>query len=199
MSEPLQEAAAALSAAETIVTMGHIGPDGDSLGSMLAIAGAAINAGKIAYATFGDPFVVGKQFEYLDRSTLLRPQDVPDEIDVAVVVDTSAPARLGNALPLVERAKTVVVIDHHLSQDGEHLVLRLGVAKEPEKVLVAPQRGDPTEDLQMLRQPPLGRRHEEEELTRLAVTRSEVDPGRVTAERTDHLVDDELLVAGASG
>lgn len=119
MSTSLQQAAGVLRAAESIVTMGHIGPDGDSLGSMLAIAGAANNAGKKACATFGEPFVVGKQFRYLDTSALTRPRDVPEDIDVAVVVDTSVPHRLGSALPIVERAKTVIVIDHHLSRDGD--------------------------------------------------------------------------------
>ncbi len=119
MSTPLEQAAAAIRTARSLVTMGHIGPDGDSLGSMLAIAGAARNAGKEAYATFGEPFVVGKQFRYLDSSPLLRPLDVPQEIDVAVVVDTSVADRLGSALPIVERAKTVIVVDHHLSRDGD--------------------------------------------------------------------------------
>ena len=119
MSTPLEQAAAALRAADSIVTMGHIGPDGDSLGSMLAIAGAAANAGKKAYATFGEPFVVGKQFRYLDTGALVPPLDVPNDLDVAVVVDTSVAGRLGSALPIVQRAKTVIVIDHHLSRDGD--------------------------------------------------------------------------------
>lgn len=119
MTEALAEAAAALRSAHTIVTMGHVGPDGDSLGSMLAIAAGATNAGKKAYATFGEPFVVGKQYGYLDTSLLVRPGEVPDEIDLAVVVDTSVPSRLGSALPIVERAGRVLIVDHHLSQDGE--------------------------------------------------------------------------------
>lgn len=119
MSTELEQAAAAIRAAQSIVTMGHIGPDGDSLGSMLAIAGAANNAGKKAYATFGEPFVVGKQFRYLDTTALTPPLDVPEDIDVAVVVDTSVADRLGSALPIVERAKTVIVVDHHLSRDGD--------------------------------------------------------------------------------
>ncbi|MDJ0953959.1 MAG: DHH family phosphoesterase [Acidimicrobiia bacterium] len=119
MSEALRKAAAALQSAETVVTMGHIGPDGDSLGSMLAIAAGAANAGKRAYATFGEPFVVGKQFAYLDQSLLVPPTEVPEEVDVAVVVDTSVPDRLGSALPIVTRAGIVIVVDHHLSQDGE--------------------------------------------------------------------------------
>ena len=119
MTDAIAKAVAALHAAGTIVTMGHIGPDGDALGSMLAVAAGARNAGKQAYATFGEPFVVGKQFAYLDTSTLVPPRDVPDRVDVAVVVDTSVPQRLGSVLPIVEAAGTVIVIDHHLSHDGD--------------------------------------------------------------------------------
>ena len=119
MSSPLQQAAAALRAADTIVAMGHVGPDGDALGSMLAIAGAAAGAGKQAYATFGEPFVVARQFRFLDTSLLISPGRVTMNADVAVVVDTSVPARLGSALPIAQRAKQVVILDHHLSQDGE--------------------------------------------------------------------------------
>ncbi len=119
MSESLARAASALAAAKTVATMGHIGPDGDALGSMLAIARGARNAGKQAYATFGEPFVVGKQFGYLDQSLLVPSGQVPDGIDVAVVVDTSVPSRLGSALPIVQRAKTVIIVDHHLSQDDD--------------------------------------------------------------------------------
>lgn len=117
MKDALERAAEALRAAESVVTMGHVGPDGDSLGSMLAISGAAANVGKKAFATFGEPFVVSKQFTYLDMSTLVPPRDVPKNLDVAVVVDTSVPHRLGSVLPIVESAKTVIVVDHHLSND----------------------------------------------------------------------------------
>jgi bifunctional oligoribonuclease and PAP phosphatase NrnA len=126
MSDALADAAAALRSARSVVTMGHVGPDGDALGSMLAMAMAAANAGKKAYATFGEPFVVGRQYRFLDTSLLISPRDVPEQIDLAVVVDTSVPSRLGSALPIVERAGAVVIVDHHLSQDGQlegiHLV-----------------------------------------------------------------------------
>lgn len=119
MSDSLRQAAAALREAETLAVMGHVGPDGDALGSMLAIAGAAANAGKTAYATFGEPFVVGKQFRYLDTSALVPVRDIPESIDLAVVVDTGVPGRLGSALTLTERAKTVLVVDHHISGDED--------------------------------------------------------------------------------
>ncbi|MDJ0925877.1 MAG: DHH family phosphoesterase [Acidimicrobiia bacterium] len=119
MIESLAAAASAIQSANVIVVMGHIGPDGDALGSMIAVAAGARNAGKDAYATFGEPFVVGKQFRFLDASVLASPRDVPEDIDIAVVVDTGVPSRLGSALPIAERAGIVIVIDHHISQDDE--------------------------------------------------------------------------------
>jgi bifunctional oligoribonuclease and PAP phosphatase NrnA len=119
MSDALAEAAAALRNARSVVTMGHVGPDGDALGSMLAVAIGAANAGKRAFATFGEPFVVGKQYRFLDTSLLVAPTKVPDDIDLAVVVDTSVPSRLGSALSVAQSAQRILVIDHHLTQDGE--------------------------------------------------------------------------------
>jgi phosphoesterase RecJ-like protein len=84
---------------------------------MLALAAAARGAGKQAYATFGEPFVVGKQFGFLDTSDLISPNEVPEDIDVVVVVDTGVPGRLGSALPIAQRAATLIIVDHHLSQD----------------------------------------------------------------------------------
>ena len=104
MIDQITVAADTLRQAHSVVAMGHIGPDGDALGSMLALAAAARGAGKEAYATFGEPFVVGKQFGFLDTSVLVSPNDVPEEIDVVVVVDTGVPGRLGSALPIAERA-----------------------------------------------------------------------------------------------
>jgi phosphoesterase RecJ-like protein len=125
MSSALGRAAAALESADTVVVMGHVGPDGDALGTMLAVAGAAANAGKRAYATFGEPFVIGKQYRFLDTSLLVPPARLVEPVDVVVVVDTSVPERLGSALPILKRARSVVVVDHHLAQDGEIDGIRL--------------------------------------------------------------------------
>lgn len=118
MNEPLVEASAAIESAERIVTIGHIGPDGDALGSALGLATAARQAGKDAYATFGAPFALPGEFEFLDRSTLVAPGDVPADVDVAIACDTAAVERLGSAYPIIERAEVVIVVDHHLSNDG---------------------------------------------------------------------------------
>lgn len=114
----LDGAAAALLGAQRIVTVGHIGPDGDALGSALGLAMAARAAGKDAVATFGEPFVVPDQLRFLDLDTLTRPGDISGEIDLLVACDTAVPSRLGSAGALAERAGRVLVIDHHLSNGG---------------------------------------------------------------------------------
>ncbi len=114
----LEAVADVLRRARRIVTVGHIGPDGDALGSAVGLAIAARAAGKDAVATFGEPFVVPDQLAFLDLETLAKVGDIDGDIDVLVACDTAAPERLGSAGVLVERADTVVVIDHHLSNGG---------------------------------------------------------------------------------
>ncbi|MCP3977086.1 MAG: bifunctional oligoribonuclease/PAP phosphatase NrnA [bacterium] len=114
----LQAAAGAIAAADSIVAVGHIRPDGDALGASLALALAARGAGKRAYVTFGEPFDMPHQFRYLDLSPLVPVDDVPTPVDLFVACDTAAKSRLGSAAQLTEHAKSVLVVDHHLSNGG---------------------------------------------------------------------------------
>ncbi|MEZ5175892.1 MAG: bifunctional oligoribonuclease/PAP phosphatase NrnA [Acidimicrobiia bacterium] len=108
---------AALKDAESIGVVGHVGPDGDALGSMIALALGARNAGKAAVASFDEPFVVPTEMAYLDTSVLVRPSRFPSDLDLAVVVDTSTRGRVGALAPPMEAAKSLAIIDHHIS-DG---------------------------------------------------------------------------------
>ena len=119
MEDPGAFAAAArlISAADRIVAIGHVNPDGDALGSALALAIAARDAGKQAWVTFGEPFSVPDQFRFLDLSTVVAPGDVPSDIDVAVACDTANADRLGSALAVAEQADRLVVVDHHTSNE----------------------------------------------------------------------------------
>ncbi len=113
----VQDIAGALADAETIGVVGHIGPDGDALGSMLGLTLSAREAGKTVFASFDDPFVIPDEMAYLDVSTLVPPAEFPADLDVAVAVDTSVPERVGALVGSMESARTLAVIDHHLS-DG---------------------------------------------------------------------------------
>lgn len=117
-NDPIDLVAAELTAASTVAVAGHVGPDGDALGSMVALARAARTAGKDAVATFGEPFVVPHQLRFLDRDVLVPVAKVTGDLDLLVVVDCGDRDRLGSADVLADRAKRVAVIDHHVTNSG---------------------------------------------------------------------------------
>ncbi len=120
----------------SIGVVGHVGPDGDALGSMVALSVAARGAGITAVASFADPFVVPEEMSFLDTSTLVSPGEFPTDLDVAVVVDTSIPERVGSLLPALNRAKRLVIVDHHISDGawGDHLLIDRSAAAAAELI-----------------------------------------------------------------
>lgn len=129
----MARAAETLAGAGSIGIVGHVGPDGDALGSMIALALAARGAGHDAVASFDEPFVVPDEMSFLDDSTLVPPSEFPTDLDVGVVVDTSVPDRVGALRTPLEAAGTLVVVDHHRSEGawGDVVVL------EPERAATA--------------------------------------------------------------
>lgn len=113
----LRAVAEILDTAESIGVVGHIGPDGDALGSMVALARSARLVGKQAVASFDEPFVVPEEMSFLDSSVLVAPRDFPLDLDAGVVVDTSVRSRVGSLAGALEKAEQLVVVDHHIS-DG---------------------------------------------------------------------------------
>ena len=117
-ADALAVAADLLDRASRIVALGHVHPDGDALGSALAIALSARAIGKDAWVTFGDPFSLPDQFRYLDTSPVVTPDEIPGDVDVVVACDTASPERLGSAVDVAERAGNLIVVDHHVSNGG---------------------------------------------------------------------------------
>ena len=77
MAEALGEAARRIGAADSLVITCHINPDGDALGSALALAHAARGAGVDAVVSFGEPFVVPDIYSFLDITPLVPPGEIP--------------------------------------------------------------------------------------------------------------------------
>lgn len=98
----------------------HVAPDGDALGSMLALARVLRAAGVTTTCTWGDErWVVPASYAWLpDLDTVVRPSEVPPEPSLLVVLDTSSRDRLGVLRELPERSGRVVVLDHH-AHSGE--------------------------------------------------------------------------------
>ncbi|MEN8240020.1 MAG: DHH family phosphoesterase, partial [Actinomycetota bacterium] len=135
-SVSVADIASVLSGATSIGVVGHVGPDGDALGSMIALALAARDAGISAVASFDEPFVVPEEMSFLDTSVLVPPSEFPETLDVAVVVDTSVPHRVGSLAPKLDAAGQLVVIDHHLSNGewGDHVLIDRTAAAAAELV-----------------------------------------------------------------
>lgn len=114
--EALSRAAAA---GQTVVLCGHVQPDADALGSVLALAEGLRRLGARVVATFPGPFVVPESLSWLPGAgTLVPATEVPAAPEVFVSLDASSTGRLGELAALLDGAGTSVVVDHHASNPG---------------------------------------------------------------------------------
>lgn len=98
----------------------HVRPDGDGLGSMLALAEMLEKQGKrvdMVIASFWPP-----RYNFLDSSKRIQrfkpPGDELRDVDAVIVLDTGTWNQLGDFGPFMKSlAVTKAVIDHHISQD----------------------------------------------------------------------------------
>jgi bifunctional oligoribonuclease and PAP phosphatase NrnA len=114
----LEEAARALAGADEIALACHVGPDGDALGSMLGLAIAATGAGKKVVASFGSPHLFPASLSFLPADHLVPPDEFPDSPGLMVVLDAGSADRLGELGSNASDADTVLVIDHHVTNEG---------------------------------------------------------------------------------
>jgi phosphoesterase RecJ-like protein len=90
----------------------HLGPDGDCLGSGLALALALRRLGIAATVASADGVPAGLGFLPGARDVVASaPADAV--FDVAVTVECSTLDRAGALEPAIRRARTIVAIDHH--------------------------------------------------------------------------------------
>jgi phosphoesterase RecJ-like protein len=115
-SRDWQAAVAAINRAGQVVISCHLHPDGDALGSALALHGALVKAGRAAVVSFSEPFEVAPQYRFLPGvERLVPPGEVPAAPEVFVCFDTGSLDRLGSLVRVFQRAASTVVIDHHAS------------------------------------------------------------------------------------
>jgi len=97
--------------------LGHVRPDGDALGSQLALALSLQALGKEVRVWNEDGML--EKYSFLPRAELLtKPPSTPEDFDVAIALDTAIQNRLGTALPAVRSSKIWINIDHHPSNPG---------------------------------------------------------------------------------
>lgn len=109
----MRKAVEVLGAAERLAITCHVGPDGDAVGSALALAHAARNAGKEAVVAVAGRIGISEAYSFLDTSPMVPVAEFPAAPEVMVVFDVGVPSRLGELAPHAGRAGTLVVVDHH--------------------------------------------------------------------------------------
>jgi phosphoesterase RecJ-like protein len=96
---------------KTICIGGHMRPDGDCVGSQLALARALQKEGKEVTCWNEDP--IPAKYAFLDPDHVLqKPKGSPD-FDLTVTLDCASMERLGKIIPAIVNRKSLVNIDHH--------------------------------------------------------------------------------------
>lgn len=94
--------------------MSHVRPDGDALGSQLALGLSLKKLGKDV-RIWNEEGMLDK-YSFLPNSELVTPPpSQPEDVDLAVALDTAIQNRLGTAGLAIKSARTWVNIDHHPS------------------------------------------------------------------------------------
>ncbi|MDP9845836.1 DHH family phosphoesterase [Streptosporangium lutulentum] len=106
-----------ISSADKIALACHVSPDGDALGSMLALGLALRAVGKHVTASFGERrTTVPRLLRFLPGQDLLAgPDDYPASPELMITFDVPTVARLAMLRDSAGAAHELIVVDHHPS------------------------------------------------------------------------------------
>lgn len=110
------EALALLKENQSFVLTAHISPDGDSLGSMLALYEFLVRQGKQVAVVLDD--TIPDVFRMLPCWDVIRTVDEAGNLtpDLLIILDASSIDRIGRVAEIVQA--TTLNIDHHVSNQG---------------------------------------------------------------------------------
>lgn len=107
----------ACSRAQTVLIATHVNPDGDAIGSSLALAETLEKLGKRVVLYDRDP--VPYMFEFLPLADNFVSRVPENEIfDLLLLLDCSELSRTGDALPVFAGYRQLGCIDHHVTNDS---------------------------------------------------------------------------------
>ena len=106
----IKQAKQLIKSAKTVVIAGHINPDGDAIGSLLALGLGLKKIGKRVYMLDQDG--VPKRYHFLPGASQVKKKAVRN-CDLAIAVDCSNKELLGKVYTAFQTAKQTLAIDHH--------------------------------------------------------------------------------------
>jgi phosphoesterase RecJ-like protein len=113
MTETIQQIIEVIRCNSSFLLTTHEGPDGDAIGSSLALASFLRNIGKDVTVHYRDP--VPDLYAFLPGADTVLPHIPDKQFDVAVVLDIGERKRAGSEFCEFSRVTTTVNLDHHLS------------------------------------------------------------------------------------
>jgi len=114
----IRRAAQAIDDSVTLGAVCHERPDGDALGSMLGFAAAARLAGRSVQVSIPPPGTVPTKYRFLPTHLLSDPISPLRPPETLLAFDCAAVDRLGDLAELAGRVERLVVVDHHISNEG---------------------------------------------------------------------------------
>src|SRR3954471_699784 len=117
--DALERAAAVIEGSPLVTLACHVTPDGDALGSMLAMHLLCRSQGKSSVASWPEPFVVAPHYTYLPGlHVVTKPNDFPEAPPVMVTFDCGSLDRLNELAEPAREAGELIVVDHHATNES---------------------------------------------------------------------------------
>ena len=119
--DTIQKIIKSIKTAKTVVIIHHVAPDGDCLGSALALEEALrhlSNLERVHAVITGQIPNIYAFLPGIENLKNVKDEDLYQSYDLAITVDCAGKDRLGDAVYLFNNAKETINIDHHISNNG---------------------------------------------------------------------------------
>ena len=113
-----KEALALFEGVESVAICAHINPDGDALGSSLALAAFLRARGCRAICLLAQDQPAPELYAFLEGYEFVNVDSYTETPDLFVAIDVPVPSRLGDATAVLERSPRSLCIDHHPDYSG---------------------------------------------------------------------------------
>lgn len=114
--EAIEEAISLIEKSNNVFIASHTNPDGDSLGSSIALTLALRKIEKRVFLLKSD--IIPNDFKFLPGINLIEKYDDLDAIDLFIALDCGDKDRLGDNKEIFEKSRNTINIDHHISNNN---------------------------------------------------------------------------------
>jgi len=98
---------------KTVAICGHVNPDGDALGSALALAALLRAKGCAVTCLLAQDRLAPMLYRFLDNYEFTPALHYTATPDLFIAVDAPSASRIGDSVAVMERSHDTLVIDHH--------------------------------------------------------------------------------------